>query len=101
MKDAHKKLELENERNIKAAEIEANSADDQARAGLQNQKAIHDREKHQTDLVKSDIDMQLARQKADLAIQQHQLKASDMVHRQQLAQQTAQQKIAQQGIIRQ
>jgi hypothetical protein len=99
MKDSHKKLELDNARRIKLAELQAGEQDDAARANLQNQKAMHDREKHQLDMFKSAQDVELDRQKADLAIQSHQVKAAEMQQRQEIARQQATINAASKGFV--
>jgi len=81
--DKHKQMELANQRNIKAMELRAKDGDQQAKMVVQNQKLIENREGHQADMLEKQQDMQLQRQKADLAAQQHAMKASDMAARQQ------------------
>jgi hypothetical protein len=100
--DDHKKLELQNQRDIKAMELNAKQGDDQAKVAVQNQKAMESHEAHQADMAGKMMDMQLHRQKADLAVQQHSLKASDMAQRaseRQAAQQFKQTQAEPQGPI--
>jgi hypothetical protein len=42
-----------------------------------------DREKHQADMIKKDTEVQVAREKMDIARQQSQMKSQDMANRQQ------------------
>jgi hypothetical protein len=97
MKDQHKAAELANQRQLKQMELQAKQGDNAAKAQVQNQKAIESREQNQVELLAKQQDMQLNRQKADLAIQTHNLKASDLAQRQGERQQAAQLKAAQLG----
>jgi hypothetical protein len=92
MKDQHKKLELQNERDIKMAELQAQQGDQQAEMVRTSQQAMHDRESHQADMIKSQQDMELQRQKADLAVQAHQLKSQQAREGNALKQQALNQK---------
>jgi hypothetical protein len=96
-KDKHKQAELENQRTLKSMELAAKQKDDQAKVLVQGQKAQESREAHQAEMLGKQQEMELQRQKGDLAIQQHNLKRNDMAQRQQIAQQTAQQKAMQAG----
>jgi len=96
-KDKHKQAELENQRTLKSMELAAKQKDDQAKVLVQGQKAQESREAHQAEMLGKQQEMELQRQKGDLAIQQHNLKRNDMAQRQQIAQQTAQQKALQAG----
>jgi hypothetical protein len=80
-KDTHKKWELENERQIKAAELRAKQGDDQVKVQVQNQKAMESREAHQANMLGKQMDMDVTRQKAQLAQQQHANKQNDMANR--------------------
>jgi hypothetical protein len=97
-KDQHKQAELANQRMLKQMELAAKQGDNAAKAQVQNQKAIESREQNQVELLAKQQDMQLNRQKADLAIQTHNLKASDLAARQGERQQAAQLKAAQTGM---
>ena len=99
MKDSHKKLELQNQKEIKAMELGASAADVEERKAHLNLQMMHDREKHQREMIKSDTDLEMARQKADLAVQQHAMKADDMRARQSERQAAQQFKQAQQGML--
>jgi hypothetical protein len=79
--DAHKKLELQNQKDIKAMELNAHQGDAQAKMVVQNQKAQESREAHQADMLGKDQDMALARQKADLAAEAHANKQIDIQNR--------------------
>lgn len=70
-KDTHKKWELENERQIKAAEIRAKQGDDSMKAQVQNQKMMESRETHQANMLGKQVDLDVARQKAQMAQQSH------------------------------
>lgn len=98
MKDRHERMRLANERDLKIAELNAKQGDDQAKIQVQNQKAMESREAHQAEMIGKQQDMVLAQHKADLATQQHQLRATESAQRGALAEQAAAQK-AQQGPI--
>ena len=53
---------------------------------------MHDRETHQAEMIKSQQDMELQRQKADLAMKSHMLKASQAQQGHALKQQALNQK---------
>jgi hypothetical protein len=80
-KDTHKRWELENERQIKAAEIRAKQADAGVKGEVQNQKLMENRESHQAHMLEKSQDMDLARQKAAMVAQQHAAKQQDMANR--------------------
>jgi hypothetical protein len=79
--DDHKKLELANQRSMKQMELNAKAGDAQGKAQLANQKAMESREEHQAHMIERDQDMQLTRQKGDLAIAAHNMKQNDMANR--------------------
>jgi hypothetical protein len=89
-KDNHFQQDLQNRKDIKAMELSAKGGDDQAKIAVQNQKLLESRESHQANMMESQQDMQLNQQKADLAIQTHNMKL------QQAEQRAAQQHAAQQ-----
>jgi hypothetical protein len=91
-KDEHKKWELQNEREIKAAELRAKQGDAEGKIQIQNQKSMQDREAHQAHMIEKDLDMNLAREKAQLAQQAHVNKQADMSARAGERQMAAQQK---------
>ena len=103
MKDKQHTATLANQRAIELAKLQAAQQDDQARAGLQNQKVMHEQEKHQVKMVESAVNLQTAQQKAELAERQQQLRANDMMARQNERQQQAafkqQQAAANKGIV--
>jgi len=72
---------LNNDRAIKQMELDAKAGDDQAKLQVQNQKAMESREAHQAHMLEKGQDMQLNQQKADLAVQAHQHKQTDMANR--------------------
>jgi hypothetical protein len=103
MKDRQHTATLDNQRRIEMAKLQANQQDDEARAGLQNQKAMHEQEKHQVKMVESEADLEASRQKLELAKAQQQMKANDMAARQDERRQQAvfkqQQAVASKGIL--
>jgi hypothetical protein len=72
---------LANDRAIKQMELQAKAGDDQAKTQVQNQKAMESREAHQAHMLEKGQDMELNRQKADLAVQAHEHKQADMANR--------------------
>jgi hypothetical protein len=80
-KDTHKKWELENERQIKAAEIRAKQGDTDTKIEVQNQKLMESREAHQANMIEKNMDVSMAQQKMQMAQQQHANKQSDMANR--------------------
>ena len=88
-KDAHKAAELENERNIKGAELAAKQNDADGKIRVQNQKAMTDREAHQAHMMENNQKMTLDRQKAEAAIR---IKQQDAVNKANERQQAAQQR---------
>jgi hypothetical protein len=98
MKDQHEKMKIASQEKMKLADIMSKQKDDEAKAQQQNQKAMHDREKHQADMVGKQADMQLDQQKLAIAQQSAQMKQADMAARgqeRQAAQQFKQQQAAQ------
>jgi hypothetical protein len=91
-KDQHKRMELENERAIKMAELQAKQGDAEGKIQIQNQKSMQDREAHQAHMIEKTQDMELTRQKAQLAQQAHSNKQNDMFNRASERQMAAQQK---------
>ena len=89
MRDKQHMATLANQRTIELAKLQASQQDDQARAGLQNQKAMHEHEKHQVKMVESVVDLEMAQQKAELAERQQQMRTNDMQARQNERQQAA------------
>jgi len=94
-KDKFKQWELQNERALKQAELQAKAQDAQGKVQIQNQKAMTDREAHQMHVLEKQQDMELTRQKAEMAMQAHVNKQDDMVSRASERQMLAQQKAAQ------
>jgi hypothetical protein len=68
-KDMHKQWELQNEKQIKEAELQAKMRDGEGKMAVQNQKAMTDREAHQMHIIEKTQDMDLAREKAQMAMQ--------------------------------
>jgi hypothetical protein len=81
-RDQHKKWELLNAQAIEKMKLGAKAGEQQVEAQRTNQEAMHDRELHQSKMIQSQQDMALERQKADLLMQQHAAKQSDMASRQ-------------------
>lgn len=98
MKNQHEQARLANERAIKMAELQAKQGDEQSKMAVQNQKMMENREAHQAHMLENDQKMALDRQKGDLAMQTHQLRANESAQRHSLAQ-AAQAQKAQQGPI--
>ena len=92
MKDQHKQMELQNAKAIKLAEMQSRQGDQQAEMVRTNQQAMHDRETHQAEMIKSQQDMELERQKADLAMKAHVMKAHQAEQGHALKQQALNQK---------
>jgi hypothetical protein len=63
---------------MKLADIMAKQKDDQAKAAAQNQKSMHDREKHQMDIIGKQHDLQFDAQKMAMAAQAAQTRQADM-----------------------
>jgi len=80
-KDRHKQWELQNDRLLKKAELDAKQRDTYADLQAQNQKAMESREDHQATMAGKMQDMQLNQQKADLAAQTHQMRQQDTASR--------------------
>jgi hypothetical protein len=103
MKDKQHTETLENHRQIEMAKLQAHDQDHEAKAALENQKMMHDRESHQVEMVESKVNLDAMRQKNELAKEQQQMKAQDMVARQNERQQQAafkqQQAVATKGIV--
>jgi hypothetical protein len=103
MKDRQHTATLENQRRIELAKLQAAGQDDEAKAALQNQKMMHDRESHQIEMVESEANLDATRQKVELAKEQQQMKSQDMVakqnERQQMAAFKQQQATAAKGIV--
>jgi len=80
-KDRHKQWELQNERLIKKAELDAKKGDQFADLQVQNQKAMESREDHQATMAGKMADMDLQRQKGDMEIAKHNMRQRDMASR--------------------
>jgi len=81
MKDRHKQWELENDRRIELAKIQASQGDDQYKMLIQNDKRIQNREAHQAHMLEKTQDMHLNAQKAQAAAQQSSQRASEQSQR--------------------
>jgi hypothetical protein len=103
MKDKQHAATLENQRRIEMAKLQAAGQDDEAKAGLQNQKMMHEGEKHQIKMIESEANLDATRQKLELAKEQQQMKSQDMVakqnERQQMLSFKQQQATATKGIV--
>jgi hypothetical protein len=95
-KDQHKQLELENERQIKGAELAAKQNDAQGKAQVQNLKAMENREAHQAHMMENTQKMELDRQKAEVAMR---LKQQDHSNKAAAAQMAAQAKQQNGGLV--
>jgi hypothetical protein len=81
--DQHHQKELQLKAAVEAGKLNASAGDDQAKAQVQNQKLMENREAHQAHMLENSQKMELDRQKAGLAVQQHALRANDMQAKQQ------------------
>jgi hypothetical protein len=82
MTDRHKIMEIQSKQQIEMARIQQKQQDEAIKAQSANQKAMHDREAHQADLLGKQQDMQLNAQKAAMAQAAHQARQGDMAARQ-------------------
>jgi hypothetical protein len=98
--DDHKKAELAAQVQMKQRELSAKQGDIQERKDHLNLQAMHDSETHQQSMIKNQADIDLQRQKADFAVQQHQMKQNDFAQRAQERQAAQQFKQTNQGLIR-
>lgn len=94
-KDSHEKAKLQNDKDIEAMKMRAQGQDDAAKAQQTNLKAMADREKHQSDMIKKGTEVEIAQEKMEIARQQSALKSSDMAQRQQERRAAAQFKMMQ------
>ena len=106
MKDSHEKMKIQQASNIEMIKMQSQRQNDEAKAQQTNLKTMADREAHQAEMVKSDADMQIARQKAELMQQQHVMKSEDMQAKQgerqaaqQFKQQHMQDQLTQKGMM--
>jgi hypothetical protein len=81
MKDDHAKAKLASDQAIAMAKMKEGQNDEAAKAEHTNLQMMHDREKHQADMLKTNADMAMTRQKADLATQASIQKQGDMAAR--------------------
>jgi hypothetical protein len=81
LKDKQEQMKIASNEKIKMAEIMGRQRDDEARAALTNQKALHDREQHQADMIGKAAEMQLNSQKLGMQQAAHQAKQADMAAR--------------------
>ena len=88
-KDKHKEMELMNERQIALAQLQDKARDGQAKAQVQNQKAMENREAHQAHMLENQQKMDLDRSKAQMAMN---LKQQDHSNKAAAAQMAATQK---------
>ena len=94
-KDQHKQWELMNAQAIEKMKLGVKQGEQQAEMQRTNQEAMHDRELHQSKMIQSQQDMALERQKADLLMQQHAMRSSDMQAKQRERQAAQQFKMSQ------
>jgi hypothetical protein len=95
-KDRHKELELQNERQIALAQLQAKAGDAEGKMQVQNQKAMENRESHQAHMLENQQKMDLDRAKAQMAMN---LKQQDHSNKAAAAQMAAQQKRTNGGLI--
>jgi hypothetical protein len=81
MKDQHEKMKIASQEKMKLAELMAKQNDASQKAHSANQKAMHDREAHQADMLGRQQDMQLNAQKAAMAQAAAQARQGDMAAR--------------------
>jgi hypothetical protein len=79
--DAHKKLELANQRQIASMKVGSDQGEDQVEMAVQGQKMLESREAHQMQLASNQQKMQLEREKAAAQAQAHAAKQQDMAAR--------------------
>ena len=89
-KDEHKKLELQNDRAIALAQLQAKQGDADGKLQVQNQKLMESREAHQSQMLENNQKMDLDREKAQMAMT---LKQQDHSNKTAAAQMAAQQKL--------
>jgi hypothetical protein len=82
MTDRHKMMELQSKQQIELARIQQKQQDDAIKVQDANRKAMHDRESHQMDMIKSQADMEADRRKQAMAEAAHQARQGDMAARQ-------------------
>lgn len=103
LKDKHEQMKITSSERIKAAELSAKQRDEDAKAQTQNQKAMHEREGHQMDMIGKQAEMRANEQKMAMAQQAAQAKQVDMQargdERRQAAQYKQQQVKAGQGFF--
>jgi hypothetical protein len=81
MKDQHEKMKLVAQGNIERMKLQQKGQDDAAKAQQTNVKAMAERESHQMDLLGKQHDIQIAREKADMARQSSIAKQGEMAAR--------------------
>jgi hypothetical protein len=81
LKDKHAQMKIQSDQQIALAQLNARKQEDDDKAQGLQLKMIHDREKHQADMLKTSADMQVNAQKAQLAQQAAQNKQIDMAAR--------------------
>ena len=82
-KDEHEKLKIASQEKIKMAELMSKQGDAQQKAQVVNLKSMHDREKHQADMIGKDFDMRAQAQKAAMAQQAAKARSADQAARSQ------------------
>ena len=98
MKDRHHQEEMRLKAVTEAGKMSDNTQSDAAKAQVQNQKMMENREAHQAHMLENQQKMALDRQKADLAVQQHGMRQQDMVSKQNERQAAQQFKMTQRPI---
>jgi hypothetical protein len=81
MKDQHEKMKIASQEKMKLAELMAKQGDAGQKAQAANQKAMHDRENHQMDIIGRQADMQADARKMQMAEQAAIARQGDMAAR--------------------
>jgi hypothetical protein len=95
--DDHKKWELQNKIDIKNMEMQNSGADLAERQAHLAQEQMHSQDEHQLDMLQTQADIELTRQKTAQQAEQHTQKLNDIAARQQERQAAQQFKMNQQG----
>jgi hypothetical protein len=82
MTDDREKAKIASQEKMKLAEIMSRQGDAGQKAQLADQKAQHDREAHQAEMIRAAADLQLSAQKADMAKAAHIARQGDLAARQ-------------------
>ena len=94
-RDAEGKAKIESQERIELARLNAKRNEEDVKGQQLNQKAIHDREAHQGDMIKKDAEVQAVRAKAEAAERMAMVKANEQAAKSADARAMAQIKMAQ------